>query len=230
MNMPTDIQTLRSIRMAMVVFRETIRPDQLRFFRGAMIALAEGDMMFHNHRGEGFSYAYPKIQYKLIDSHPSILGVEDGAAALLGMMSDRSELRCRLGRETLTLHVHSLSEWVDDIGMTEAPQVYAIEGWMPLNTQNFKDFSDTILLTDRIRKLEGILTANILSFAKGIDVIFGDTVRCRFCGLESNGAVSFKKVEMLSFSGTFITNVILPKWIGLGKSASLGHGTVITSS
>jgi len=37
----------------------------------------------------------------------------------------------------------------------------------------------------------------------------------------------FKNQEMLTFQGKFVTNAVLPDYVGLGKSVSRGFGTIV---
>ena len=72
-----------------------------------------------------------------------------------------------------------------------------------------------------------MLTGNILSFAKGMDVYFDKEVKCTIQQIRENSPRSYKGVDLLGFSAAFTSNVCLPQWIGLGKSASQNHGTLL---
>lgn len=216
-----------TIRLLKVDFEEIITPSELSMFRGAMIALSEGHPLFHNHAAEGFRYSYPKIQYKLMGGRPSVLGIDDGAYVLAEMFDESTGLMCRLGQREVSLDVSSIAAWEEEIILTDTPITYMINDWLPLNANNFRDYRMAEGMIERVTMLQRILLGNILSFAKGLGIFFDDTVKCTIDDMESTGTSIFKGVELMSFSGIFTANVRLPQWIGLGKSASLNHGTII---
>lgn len=216
-----------TVRLLKVDFEEYITPYELSSFRGVMIAVSESNPLFHNHVAEGFRYAYPKIQYKLVGGRPSVLGIADGAYALAEIFDESTGLTCRLGRREATLEVSSIAAWDEEIAITDTPMTYMINDWLPLNASNFRDYRHAGGMIERLTMLQRILLGNILSFAKGLGIFFEDTVKCTIEDMESTGTVNFKGIDLMSFSGRFTANVRLPQWIGLGKSASLNHGTII---
>lgn len=219
--------TTKKLQLAMIVFDETISREELRLFRGVMIGLSGDNHLFHNHVGEGYRYAYPKIQYKLIDGHPAILGINEGVTALKEIIDDRMTIHCRLGRRLTKLTVDSVDEWEEETGVSGINYNYRIEDWLPLNERNFIEFRQAEGLIERLTILQNILTGNILSFAKGMEIYFDSKVNCRLESVVCNGTPSFKGVGLMSFSVAFSANVSLPQFIGLGKSASMNHGIII---
>lgn len=215
------------VRLLKVDFDGFITPSELPMFRGVMIAVSDGHPLFHNHVAEGFRYSYPKIQYKLVGGRPSVLGIADGAYVLAEFFDESIGLTCRLGKRDVILDVSTVSAWDEEIAITDTPMTYIINDWLPLNADNFREYRQTEGMIDRLAMLQRILLGNILSFAKGMGIFFEDSVRCTIEDMESTGTVNFKGVELMSFSGRFSANVRLPQWIGLGKSASLNHGTII---
>lgn len=216
-----------TVRLLKVDFEEYITPSELSLFRGVMIAVSDGHPLFHNHAAEGFRYSYPKIQYKLVGGRPSVLGIADGAYILAEMFDESTGLMCRLGRREVALEVSSIAAWDEDITLTDTPMTYLINDWLPLNANNFRDYHRTEGIIERLTMLQRILLGNILSFAKGMGIFFDDTVKCTIEDMQPTGTSVLKGVELMSFSGRFTANVRLPQWIGLGKSASLNHGTII---
>ncbi len=216
-----------TIRLLKVDFKEIITPAELPLFRGVMIALSGGNPLFHNHAPQGFRYAYPLIQYKLAGGSPSILGIDEGADILASMISEGNEIACCLGRRNVAFHVASIADWMDDVGFSDHPETYLIQNWLPLNGNNFNDYCNSPSIIERLSLLQRILTGNILSFSKGMGIFLDGKVTCNIEDMVSEGSVIFKGVELVSFSGRFSSNVVLPRWIGLGKAASLNHGTVI---
>lgn len=75
--------------------------------------------------------------------------------------------------------------------------------------------------------LENLLTANILSMAKGLGVHFERQVECKITAMEEPRLTTYKGVKMMAFDAEFKSNVSLPDYVGLGKGVSLGMGTVV---
>ncbi|MBD5358027.1 MAG: CRISPR-associated endonuclease Cas6 [Bacteroides sp.] len=214
------------IQFIIVTFEEHIAPVELPWFRGAIIELAGNNPLFHNHLNQGYNYRYPKIQYKIINDRPAILGVNEGADSLRQLLSATTPFHFRLGHVFKEFHVASVGEWSEEVSITPDLHNYRIENWLPLNARNYNEYLNSGSMAERIFMLDRILTGNILSFAKGMGIFFDSQVICRFEDLKSRGNLSYKGIDLLSFSGTFKSNVLLPQWIGLGKSASLNHGII----
>lgn len=219
--------SIRPINMAMAVFEDLISPDELRFFRGVVINLSDNNPLFHNHVDVGYRYIYPKVQYKWFDGHPAVLGIDEGANAVNDLFAGMESLHCRLGRYSRELHLASLADWHDEIGISRTQHAYCIENWLPLNSKNFREYSQSEGLVGKLTLLQRILTGNILSFAKGMGLFFDRQVNCIIEDISSNEGSGFKGIEFMEFSAVFKSDVLLPQWIGLGKSASLNHGIIL---
>ncbi|MDE5997222.1 MAG: hypothetical protein K2G77_03315 [Muribaculaceae bacterium] len=217
----------RSIHMAMAVFEDLISPDELRFFRGVIINLSDNNPLFHNHVDIGYRYSYPKVQYKLFEGHPAVLGLEEGADAVMDLFAGMESLQCRLGHYSRELHLSSLADWHDEIGISGTQHTYCIENWLPLNSRNFKEYREAEGLIGQLALLQKILTGNLLSFAKGVGLFFDRRIKCMLEDIRTNDSTGFKGLEFMEFSAVFKTDVLLPQWIGLGKSASLNHGIIL---
>lgn len=215
------------LHLIKITFEEPVLPKELPWFRGAIIGLAENHPLFHNHQDQGYHYTYPKIQYKIIDDSPAILGIDEGAEELQHIFNDRDSINCRIGNHYRELNIQTIVEWNDEVGITEVENTYFINNWLPLNGRNYNAYLQADGMLERIAMLERILTGNILSFAKGLDLYFDTQVNCAIDDMQCVGTKNYKGVELMSFFGSFKTNVKLPDWIGLGKSASLNHGIII---
>lgn len=224
---PQNSDPTRRIRMAMAVFDDLISADELRFFRGVIIGLSDNNQLFHNHLDAGYSYRYPKVQYKLLDGHPAVLGIDEGADAVGELFAGRPSLYCRLGRSNRELTLASLGEWEEEIGLSDTPNTYCIENWLPLNSRNLKEYRESEGLIGRIGLLQKILTGNLLSFAKGMGLFFDRQIKCTLEDIRTNDGPGFKGIEFMEYSAFFTSDVLLPQWIGLGKSASLNHGIIL---
>lgn len=209
-----------------IEFQEHIPPSEIQWFRGVIINLSGHNQLFHNHMDEGFKYVYPKVQYKLIDGRAAVTGIGESVPYLRFLFSGISILPCKMGNRFRNLHIASIEEREEEVGLTDCFHTYRIENWLPLNSRNYKDYCDAEGLIARMVMLEKILTGNILSFAKGIGLFFDSKISCVIEDLHATGNMEYKGVGLMSFSATFKTNVSLPLWIGLGKSSSLNHGII----
>lgn len=99
--------------------------------------------------------------------------------------------------------------------------------WLVLNQDNHARFRDLDEAGQRTEK-DRILVGHLLSALGGLDfrVQRGTTVYAAFEG-RSRRSVRFKEVSFLGAEGRFVTNVVLPDGLGLGKGSSHGHGRVL---
>ena len=96
----------------------------------------------------------------------------------------------------------------------------------PLNQNNYGVFSTLESLREKCTMLERLLIGNILSFAKGIGVYFDEEIKVSIVDIEKAEQYLFKNVKMLGFDVVFRTNVLLPRYVGVGKGVSLGFGMI----
>lgn len=219
--------TSKTIHLAMAVFENILPLYELPQFRGAIIERVGRQPLFHNHSSEGYTYRYPLIQYKLFDGHPAVLGIEEGASIVSSTFSTDQSFNCRIGRHSQLLKVSSVGQWTQDVGVSDEFHSYAIENWIPLNAENFRLYQHSESAIERIQLLQQMLVGNILSFAKGLNIFFDSEIKCVIRQISAESNINYKGVDLLGFSASFKTNVRLPQWIGLGKSASLNHGIII---
>ena len=103
---------------------------------------------------------------------------------------------------------------------------YKIENWFALNETNFTKF--IALNNNGMKKefLQRVLVGNILSFAKGIQWDINKQIELTITNLPKSHFFVFKNHKMAGFNLYFVTNIILPDFIGLGKSVSRGFGVI----
>ncbi len=75
---------------------------------------------------------------------------------------------------------------------------------------------------EKRRFLERILIGNILSFAKGVGWHIDREIEVSIHSVPKLHKLSFKKYQMMGFDTDFVSNIIIPNNIGLGKSVSRG--------
>ncbi|MEA3443116.1 MAG: CRISPR-associated endonuclease Cas6 [Bacteroidota bacterium] len=184
----------------------------------------EQSPLLHNHWDDGsLRYAYPMVQYKVIDGRPVLVGFEEGGDLLVSLFLKIKELIID-DRQYLVLakNIHQ-----KNIELTVNQQLYSYKFktlWMGLNQKNFKLYQQ---ITDEEKKgfLNRQVQNNILSFYKAFDFRVSDKIMVT-AGLTEK-QTKFKDKPMLAFSGSFTSNAFIPDYCGLGKSVSRGFGTVV---
>lgn len=178
----------------------------------------------HNHLGGNkFNYGYPVIQYKSIEGIPNIIAINEAPKILIDIFYDVKEIDMKDKIMDILEKGYVLK--TREFGSAESLLEYKfITPWMALNQENHKIFVDSGM-EERADILKKVLTGNILSMAKGlgywvdkpIEVLVKlDPVR-----------VKYKNRNMMGFKGGFMTNFVIPDYLGLGKSVSRGFGTVV---
>ena len=187
----------------------------------------EHSPMLHNHFEDGRSrYEYAKVQYKVLDETPYLVGVGAEAARLLTELFLKiNELDIDGERFTVFAKNIEIRNWT--IGVADTLQTYRFDTlWMPLNQRNYATYigyEDT----QQADQLRGIATQNILSFFDNFGLWLPPEVRVMLM-LQNIKATetNFKNNRMLAFTGQFVTNALLPDFVGLGKSVSRGFGSI----
>ena len=223
-NWPASVK----LKSLLVRFRNPISCEELECFRGAVIHAMEGaNVLFHNHEEDGrLRYAYPLIQYKRIQQKAAILCLGEGTEAI-GEFFAACQFDVRLGERETTLEVESVKANQSLVQIWDSLFTYRIRRWLPLNQQNYETYMNLSGLVKRCSFLERMLTGNLLSFASGIELHFGQKVECHITELSDSYAVWYKGTKLMAFDAEFRCNVSLPDFIGLGKGVSLGMGTVV---
>jgi len=220
---------MQTINITTIRFANSLKTEELEFFRGAMIETASmhDASLFHNHTEDGYRYGYPLIQYKLLQGRVALVGVNQGANELLWLRPYLSR-ELHIGYKEIPFEVLSIENAEVQIGVSTRTMRYRLSNWLPLNQKNDKLFHSTKDEGERLMLLEGILTNNIVAFFQAFDYNPSEQIRCR---IERRGPIEkvmYKDVQMRAVDIDFITNALLPPNIGIGKGSSLGHGIVET--
>lgn len=208
-----------------VTLHGRLRDDEVQMFRGAMVKTLGDDAseLFHNHTDGGLRYAYPMVQYKIIDGKPAIVGI--GSVGETLMRIDKT-LRLMIGRQERCFEVAAINIQPYSPSVGESPLMYSLRRYLPLNTDNEARYTGMMSLTDRLCLIEDIITANILAFFKGIGYQCDRQIQTVVSSVESIEPLYYKGVRFRGFDLHFATNAGLPDNIGLGKSPSVGFGTL----
>lgn len=180
--------------------------------------------LLHNHFESGeLRYSYPLVQYKIIDSVPYLIGLAEGAELLIELFLKIDKLD--LDDKVFTIYSKNITNKLEEICLTETLIEYKFKTlYMGLNQKNFNTYVNLLPGIERSNYMSKIIIGNILSFYKGINYTAENRIYVKPTLTETTS--SFKNKKMTVFAGTFITNALLPNYIGIGKSVSRGYGTI----
>lgn len=183
--------------------------------------------LLHNHLESGeAAYRYPLVQYKVLDSVPTLVGLQEGADLLIDLFLKIKELQ--IADRTYPVFQKNIESKMISIGLLDELHAYRFQTlWMALNQRNYTTYlaEDD---TQKAKHLKAILTGNILSFFKGMDYRAEGNIMANL-KITNQRETQFKNNSMLVFEGEFVTNTILPDAVGLGKSVARGFGTIVNS-
>lgn len=184
----------------------------------------EKSELLHNHMGNGeLRYEYPKVQYKVINNTPTLVGIGEGAELLPELFLKIRELN--IDGKIYPVHQKNIAARQVVPGAAVAPKSYRFQTlWMALNQKNHQRYNDSNRL-EQEKLLERILIGNCLSFLKSMNVFVETTLQVRTSFSEKS--TRFKNNKMVAFEGMFEINANLPNYIGLGKQVSRGFGTIL---
>ena len=103
---------------------------------------------------------------------------------------------------------------------------YRLRNWLPLNSENYNEFQSMDRLADKVLFLEEKLIGNLLSFFTSIGFRAEEQIKLNITDILDQRLARYKNVKLMAFDVEFKTNLNLPSYIGLGKSASVGFGTL----
>lgn len=207
-----------------VQFSNEIAPQEISHFRGAVIAsLDEKNILFHNHTEEGVSYHYPQIQYKRIHKKAAIVCVQDGIKAI-GELFCSANYTYLIGERKIEMQIESIDTYSCDIDFCDAPRKYRLRNWLPLNSENYKEYLSIEELTQKITFLEKKLIGNMLSFFTDIGFKAEQQIDLHITDIKAQRLTRYKNVKLMAFDVEFKVNLTLPQYIGIGKNASVGYG------
>lgn len=174
-----------------------------------------------------YRYAYPLVQYKVLDRVPTLVGLGEGATLLAKLFLQMRSVDID-GVTYPVLSKHIRHEQVA-LGMADDLIEYRFETlWMGLNQNNYRDYrrySDT----ERQAQLKRVLTSQLLATFREFDLWLNPNERLFVRPSLVERTTQFKNQTMVAFAGGFLANVLIPDGMGLGKAVSRGFGSVLKS-
>lgn len=217
----------KKIRILTIRFNNEISAGEISLFRGAVNAAmgGEANILFHNHRDDSFRYSYPLIQYKRIGKQAAIICISSGTDVIGQFLAADSEVMM-LGDREIRLEIDSIVPRQIMVQTWNSKFTYNLKRWLPLNSENYRTYQCLDSLTEKIELLEKILTGNLLSLAKGLEIKVTEQIFVKIKKIEEPYLLRNKNVKLMAFDLEFVTNMSIPNFVGLGKNASIGFGTV----
>jgi len=218
---------VKKLRTLLVTFANDIGYTPISAFRGAVIEkVGRENPLFHNHLSDDtFIYKYPLIQYKKIGKQAGIFCLDEGVDEIHKLFGHRN-WTIDLQGHPITLKVDRLDMKTTNVNVWEKTFDYNLWNWQALNEENWKRYLELDSMVDKVGMLEKILTANILSFAKGIDWHIEHPIKLVIKDVKLERDSRMKDIKVRTFEVDFRCNVFLPDFMGLGKGVSKGFGTV----
>lgn len=177
----------------------------------------------HNHtEKDGFRYGYPMFQYKVINSTPVLIAINEVSQLLMKVSFDLNEININDKKINISEKGYILKK--EKFGVSKEVVKYRfISPWMALNQDNYKKYM-SLNINEKNDLLKKILIGNILSISKSLSYSVEEELKNEI-DLETL-TVNFKNQAMLAFKGMFSINFYIPDYLGLGKSVSRGFGTI----
>ncbi len=181
--------------------------------------------LIHNHLQDGkFRYGYPAIQFKIIQSVPTIIGIGEGLPIVKEVFEDVNELRVEAKR--LRLWEKSVSMRNEEFGLTtDYIDYYFASPWMALKEENYATFKNLNSI-EKQQFLKHLLRENLKTISKGFKYLIPEVEEIQVEGFFKSRAMNFKNVKMLCFTGNFTVNFVIPDFLGIGKQVARGYGTI----
>jgi hypothetical protein len=224
----TTTSTIQELQICRIKFPEiklqTRDGHKLRGYFGNLFK--EHSPILHNHYEDGrFRYKYPSIQYKVIDNVPTLIGINDGAELLPTLFLKIKELD--INGQKFSINTKNIALTYEKVGYSNSLHEYQFATlWMGLNQTNYAKYHKLESEVEKQDMLNAILVGHILSFFRNTGVELNANERLMAKVNVAEKSTQFKENKMITFSGSFIVNALLPDEIGLGKSVSRGFGTI----
>ena len=219
---------MHTVRTTTLSFPELDLPARAaHHLRGYFGTLFRGrSPLLHNHYADGtLRHAYPKVQYKVLNGVPTLIGVEEGADPLAELFLEVSELELE-GRTYPLLDKRMRVEEVP-AGVGDELLTYELATlYMPLNQDNHRRYVELADEGERALFVDRIAVGHLLAAFKGMGVWLAPEERVFAKAQLRERETGFKNIRMVAFAGTVTTNAVVPEGIGIGKSVGRGFGAL----
>ena len=211
--------------LVLVLKTEKIEEDASKLRGYIANRFKEYPILHHHIKEAGYLYTYPRVQYKIIEGTPLILGIEEGAEVLKKISDDITELE--LGKSSYKVESIQMTQMNAEFGPCRENNHYKfVTHWLALNPANYERYKEIRDWREKKEFLNGILVGNLLSMCKSLDYVV--TSKLYVHSRLDDEQVEYKGVLLIGFTGEFRVNFRIPEFFGLGKGVSQGFGVVKT--
>lgn len=185
--------------------------------------IEEVEYHHHHHTENSFVYRYPHIQYKTIFEKFLIIGLREYSYDIPLRLAKVNHIKTKDGKK---IKINNIKFETKKMSIYQKEGIYSFYSpWIALNSNNFKRFFSDRHITSKTKFLEEILTGNILSMYKGLGIYIDFKINVKIYQVKPL-TIILKGNQFIAFKSCFKTNILIPKFLGLGKSVSKGFGTV----
>jgi len=169
--------------------------------------------ILHNHVSTGSIYQYPRIQYKVLEGTPIIMGINEGVEVLKRISGELNELN--LAQNSYRVNEIQMNLMNQELMATRENYHYTfISNWIPFNQDNYQDYMSINNFREKKLFINSILIGNVLSMCKYLEYVV-DRELFVHSHLEEKQTF-FKSVIHKGFTGEFNINFKIPTAIVVG--------------
>lgn len=193
--------------------------EKLRGFLGEKY---RENVFFHNHiENEKYVQKYPLLQYKLIKNDLAILTINEAVNINKQLFEELEYININ-GDLIFDIEKEiQISNEKVEYSYDEMYEYEFVTPYLALNEKNYKRYLNGEYT------IKQAITNNILEVLKGLGMRLAQDQKVNVeYNLKSSNRI-LKDVKMVSFTGTFLTNVKFPDYFSIGKRKSLGYGTFV---
>src|SRR4030067_1999933 len=124
--------------------------------------------LLHQHSADKFIYSYPLVQYKMINSAPMVIGINDGAEVLKQVYDKYDEIK--LGDEVYEIVERGICIQNQEFGLSDKFHSYEFATpWLALNQENYLKYYGMKNYDETQEFMRKTLIGNLLSMSKSLD-------------------------------------------------------------
>jgi len=219
---------VEKIRIIRVEFQDTIHFNEICEFRNAVIErVGEKNGYFTNIiPARDVRYAYPLIQYKQLYGKAAIVCLNEATDELHNFFS-KEQNPLALNNKTIRLNLDALrfSEHQLNINPDKLYE-YSFRNWVAITQKNLKEYKMLNDISEIMDFLRTIMFSNLRNICEGLGQMWDNAIELNIKKIFHGKIHTIKDASVQSFTGVFVSNIYLPDYIGIGKFASIGYGTI----
>lgn len=182
--------------------------------------------LFHNHNNQGLPiYRYPLIQYRFFNNRPTVIAFNEGIE-IVKQFYDKFETIKIGNKEYPIMEKQIIFEEKELKLVDDYIQYKFITPWFALNQENYRIYQNLNTQKDKDKFLEKILISNIISLSKGLGYFVDKNIELQLFLHKVDTEIKIKNMQIIAFKGLFKSNMLIPDYVGLGKSVSKSFGVI----